>query len=82
MNALLVRFLAFCRFTGGLIDVYPGFQKTVDGVGLVTLGALCTEGWLPPIAITSAWADVYAVPSTTWTDVYATPSTAWTEILP
>ena len=67
MLPALVRFLALCRMTSGLTDVYPGFQETVDGVGLVTDGALCTEGWMPDEPVTSTWTDVYAAPSTTWT---------------
>ena len=65
----LARFLAWCKFTVGLVDVYPGFQKTVDGVGLVTSGDVCTEGWLPPNAVTTVWTAVYSTPSTTWTEI-------------
>ena len=69
MLPALVRFLALTNFTSGLEDVWPGFQDAVDGVGLVTSGALSTEGWSEFEPVTSTWTDVYAAPSTTWTVV-------------
>ena len=67
MIPTLTRFLALTNFTSGLEDVWPGYQQTVDGVGVVTSGTLSTEGWAGSEPVTSVWTAVYAAPSTTWT---------------
>lgn len=67
MIPTLVRFHPVAQATKGLEDRWPGSQLVADGVGLVTMGFLSTEGWGMSQQVTTSWTNFYSTPSTTWT---------------